>query len=221
MPRISAARQEATRQRILDAARQVFIGKGFDRATIDDVVAASGLSVGAIYNYFPNKDELIRVSIDAGSRRETEALLAETRAVGSIPERLDRSFRGFWTTTIDVRGGPAFLTEAWAEASREPLIRDLMGRRFERNAMFCSVVLREGVDTGELPADLDVDGLARTFAALLEGLVVEYVVTGGSLRRVDAQKRFRLVMDAVMGGRVTNGSAGSVDDTGAAPTESR
>lgn len=196
MPRISAEREEATRQRILDAAKQVFIEKGFDRTTIDDVVAASGLSVGAIYNYFRNKDELIRVTIDEGSRRDTEALLAETRAVGTIPERLDRSFRGFWTTTIEVAGGPAILTEAWAEAPRHPLIRDLMGRRFERIATFCSVILREGVDRGELRPDLDVEALARAFADLLEGLVVEYVVTGGSLRRVDAQKRFRLIMDA-------------------------
>jgi AcrR family transcriptional regulator len=201
MPRISAEREEATRQRILKAAKRVFVEKGFDRATIDDVVSACGLSVGAIYNYFPNKDELIRVSIDTANREETDALLADTQAVGPIMDRLDRSFRGWWEATIDVPGGPAFLTEAWAEASRRPLIRDLMARRFERGVMFCAVLLRESVERGELPADLDVDSLARTFAALLEGLVVEYVETGGALRRVDAQKRFRVVMDAWMTAR--------------------
>ncbi len=200
MPRISAEREEENRQRILRAAKGVFVEKGFDRATIDDVVAASGVSVGAIYNYFPNKDELIRVSIDTANQTETDALLAETRAAGPIGERLDRAFRGWWAATLDVPGGAAFLTEAWAEAARRPLIRDLMARRFERAAMFCSVLLRESVDRGELPATLDIDALARTFAALLEGLVVEYVNTGGSLRRVDAQKRFRLIMGAFMAG---------------------
>ena len=201
MPRITAAREEATRKRILTAAKRVFIEKGFARATIDDVVAACGLSVGAIYNYFPNKDELIRASIDTANREETDALLAETQAVGPIMDRLERSFRGWWESTIDVPGGPAFLTEAWAEASRRPLIRDLMARRLERAVMFCSVLLRESVERDELPADLDIDVLAHTFASLLEGLVVEYVETGGSLRRVDAQKRFRVVMDAWMTAR--------------------
>lgn len=201
MPRITAAREEATRKRILTAAKRVFVEKGFDRATIDDVVAACGLSVGAIYNYFPNKDELIRASIDTANREETDALLAETQAAGPIMDRLERSFRGWWEGTIDVPGGPTFLTEAWAQASRRPLIRDLMARRLERGVMFCSVLLRESVERGELPADLDVDTLAHTFAALLEGLVIEYVETGGSLRRVDAQKRFRVVMDAWMTAR--------------------
>ncbi len=200
MPRITAEREEATRRRILKAAKGVFVEKGFARASIDDVVAASGMSVGAIYNYFGNKDELIWAAIDTANREENDALLADTQSVGAVLDRLDRSFRGWWEGTLDVPGVPSFLTEAWAESSRRPLIRELMARRFERAVMFCSVLLRESVEHGELPPDLDVDTLARTFACMLEGIVIEYVETGGTLRRVDAQKRFRVVMDAVMAG---------------------
>jgi len=199
MPRISAAREEATRQRILKAAFRVFIEKGFHRASIDDVVAACGLSVGAIYNYFPNKDELIRASIDDTGRQETEALLADTQAVGSIWDRMERAMGGWWRGTVEIPGGPAFLADAWGEASRRPLIRELMARRFERSVMFSTVILRESVNRGELPPDLDVDGLARTFAALLDGMVLEYVFSGGTLRLVDAVNRVRLVMGAVQG----------------------
>ncbi len=200
MPRISAQREEATRQRILDAAYRVFIEKGFHRASIDDVVAASGLSVGAIYNYFPNKDELIRASIDDEGQKGTAALLVDTQAVGSIWDRMERAMRGWWTTTVEIPGGPAFLADAWSEASRRPLIRDLMARRFERTAMFSSVILRESVNRGELPADLDVEELARMFSALLDGMVLEYIYSGGTLRYADALNRVRLVMQAVSAG---------------------
>jgi AcrR family transcriptional regulator len=200
MPRISAEREEATRQRILKAARQVFVEKGLDRASIDDVVAACGLSVGAIYNYFPNKDELIRASIEAAFREESAAVLADTQAGGSVSEMLDRAVRGWWKYTMEAPGGPAFLAEAWAEVSRRPLIRELMARRFERGLTVISVLLRECVDRGELPADLDVDTVARTFASLLDGMVLEYVVTGGSLRQADASNRVRLVMRAFLAG---------------------
>lgn len=199
MPRISAEREEATRQRILKAAFRVFIEKGFHRASIDDVVAACGLSVGAIYNYFPNKDELIRASIDDTGREETEALLADTQAVGSIWDRMERAMGGWWRGTMEIPGGPAFMADAWGEASRRPLIRDLMARRFERSVMFSTVILRESVNRGELPPDLDVDVLARTFAALLDGMILEYVFSGGTLRLVDAVNRVRLVMGAVVG----------------------
>jgi AcrR family transcriptional regulator len=196
MPRISAQREEATRQRILKAARQVFVEKGFHRANIDDVVAASGLSVGAIYGYFQNKDELIRESILAANREESEAILADTQAAGSMWERLSRAIRGWWAYTIEAPGSPVFLTEAWAEASRRPAIREFMALRYERGLTVLAVLLHGCISRGELPAELDVDALARTLGALLDGMVIEYVVTGGSLRRADAEKRVRLVMEA-------------------------
>lgn len=198
MPRISAAREEATRQRILKAAREVFVEKGLDRASIDDVVAASGLSVGAIYNYFANKDELIRQSIDGAVKEESSALLADAQAAGSVEDRIERAVRGWWKYTMEAPGGPAFLAEAWGEASRRPLIRDLMARRFERGVTLNAVLFQDCVRRGDLPADLDVDALARTMQALVDGMVLEYVVSGGSLRRADALKRIRLVLGAAI-----------------------
>jgi AcrR family transcriptional regulator len=198
MPRISAEREEATRRRILQAARQVFVEKGFHRATIDDVVIASGLSVGAIYSYFPNKDELIRASILAANRDESDAVLADTRAAGSVMDRFDRAIRGWWRFTIEAPGAPAFLAEAWGEASRRPLVRDLMAVRLERGITMTLIMLRECVEHGELPADIDVDALARTIGALTDGMVLEYVVSGGSLRLEDARNRIRLVLDAAI-----------------------
>ena len=198
MPRISAEREEATRRRILKAARQVFVEKGFHRASIDDVVAACGLSVGAIYTYFPNKDELIRASILDANREESDAVLADTRAAGSVGERLDRGIRGWWRYTIEAEGAPAFLAEAWGEASRRPLIRDLMARRHERGITMTSIMFRECVERGDLPARVDVDALSRTIAALTDGMVLEYVVSGGTLRFEDAQNRIRLVLEAAI-----------------------
>jgi AcrR family transcriptional regulator len=198
MPRISAEREEATRRRILKAARQVFVEKGFHRASIDDVVAACGLSVGAIYTYFPNKDELIRASILDANREESDALLADTRPAGSVGERLDRGIRGWWRYTIEAEGAPAFLAEAWGEATRRPLIRDLMARRYERGLTMTSIMFRECVERGDLPARIDVDALARTIGALTDGMVLEYVVSGGTLRFEDAQNRIRLVLEAAI-----------------------
>jgi AcrR family transcriptional regulator len=198
MPRISAERESATRRRILKAARTVFVEKGFHRASIDDVVAECGLSVGAIYTYFPNKDELIRASILEANKEESDAVLADTLAAGSVAERLDRAIRGWWRYTIEAEGTPAFLAEVWGEASRRPLIRDLMARRWERGVTMTSIMLRECVEHGDLPADIGVDALARTISALTDGMVLEYVVSGGSLRFEDAQQRIRLVLDAAI-----------------------
>jgi AcrR family transcriptional regulator len=52
------AKTGATQRRILDAATEVFATRGFTAATMADVVAASGASIGSIYHHFGGKSEL-------------------------------------------------------------------------------------------------------------------------------------------------------------------
>jgi len=54
------ARTDATQQRILDAAIDVFSACGFTAATMADIVAASGASIGSIYHHFGGKKELFQ-----------------------------------------------------------------------------------------------------------------------------------------------------------------
>jgi len=61
MPRVTVAHEQAVRQRIVEAAIRVFGEMDYQRATVQDVVRASGLSVGAVYTYFKSKEELFLV----------------------------------------------------------------------------------------------------------------------------------------------------------------
>jgi AcrR family transcriptional regulator len=62
------ARAAETRARILAAARRVFADRGYAAGTTNRIAEAAGLSVGSLYQYFPNKDailvELVRAHID-------------------------------------------------------------------------------------------------------------------------------------------------------------
>ena len=55
-------RQERSRRtvaRILDAATHVFHERGYSAATTNDIAVEAGVSVGSLYQYFPNKDALL------------------------------------------------------------------------------------------------------------------------------------------------------------------
>ena len=52
------AKTDATQQRILDAATDVFAARGFTAATMADIVDHSGTSIGSIYHHFGSKEEL-------------------------------------------------------------------------------------------------------------------------------------------------------------------
>ena len=58
MVRRTRAEAEQTRQRILDAALQVFHERGVSRTTLEQVARAAGLTRGAVYWHFANKTEL-------------------------------------------------------------------------------------------------------------------------------------------------------------------
>ncbi len=69
----------AHRRDILTAAENVFAEKGFERSTMEDVARAAEFSVGALYNYFENKELLWSEVITRITRDFLDAFLKETR----------------------------------------------------------------------------------------------------------------------------------------------
>jgi AcrR family transcriptional regulator len=62
------------RERILQAALEVFARKGYHRAIVDDIVRASGTSKGAVYHHFPTKEALFLALVDEFSNHLATAV---------------------------------------------------------------------------------------------------------------------------------------------------
>jgi len=71
-----SARREATRQRILDAAREVFAENGVIGGTVEDICERAGFTRGAFYSNFADKDEVVAALVE----REHERLLGHLEA---------------------------------------------------------------------------------------------------------------------------------------------
>jgi TetR/AcrR family transcriptional regulator, transcriptional repressor of aconitase len=59
MPKVTHEYRDARRDQILSAARRCFLRNGFHATSVQDLVAESGLSSGAVYRYFASKDDVI------------------------------------------------------------------------------------------------------------------------------------------------------------------
>jgi AcrR family transcriptional regulator len=57
--RVTAATKAATRQRILEAARELFFASGFEAATTRDIADAAGIASGTLFNYFTTKEAIL------------------------------------------------------------------------------------------------------------------------------------------------------------------
>jgi AcrR family transcriptional regulator len=74
-------KKRETRQRILDVAVELFQDQGFDQTSVDEIAARADISRGTCFNYFPNKEDILREI----ALRELEHLqtLAEDDQTGS------------------------------------------------------------------------------------------------------------------------------------------
>jgi AcrR family transcriptional regulator len=203
VPRLSAAQEQQVRDRIIRAAVAVFAEKGYHRATIADVVARSGLSVGAIYTHFSGKEELFLQSCDLISGQGLDELAERLAPLTSTAARLHSAI-AYYVETIDEfddAPGQVGLVRAWAEAGEEPGVREMLVRRRERLFGAAQLLLREGISRGELPDWIDVDGLARGFLALLDGLLLQRIEAGDGYRPDDAIRRATAVLDVLLAAR--------------------
>jgi AcrR family transcriptional regulator len=57
--RVTAETKAATRERILAAARQLFLANGFDASTTRDIADSAGIATGTLFNYFPAKEAIL------------------------------------------------------------------------------------------------------------------------------------------------------------------
>lgn len=110
MPRVSQAHLDARRQQIVDAARIRFASHGFARTSMPDLVAASGLSIGAIYRYFTSKDEIIAAICEQAG----EVFLTEL-----TPEAVHASFEQVRAMAHE-HGHARLVAQIYAEAAISP-----------------------------------------------------------------------------------------------------
>ena len=90
-PEPATAKARRTRQQILEAALALFKEQGFDRASIRDIAARAGLSLGSTYYYFRSKEELVFAfyaqTHAAAWERKRERLRQLTAVPGTRPGR--------------------------------------------------------------------------------------------------------------------------------------
>ena len=112
------------RSQILDAAVICFAKRGFHQASMHDISAEAGISVGLIYRYFENKEAVISAMADR-HKKEIGELLGRARQAPTLLESLETLFTAHCCET-EPRVISAFVVDLYAEASRNPRVADLV-----------------------------------------------------------------------------------------------
>ncbi|HEX8804355.1 MAG TPA: TetR/AcrR family transcriptional regulator [Acidimicrobiales bacterium] len=186
--------QDLSRNQLLDAAEEVFGAKGFHETTLKEVAELAEFSVGSVYSFFHNKDDLF---LNVFLRRGAEFVpgMEEAVAAGGTPvEQLHRlvDFEvGFFRRHKHF--GRLYLRSS-STAMPPPQIQvdDALQANFQRAMEIEADVFRQGQRTGDLR-----DGDPLVLARLLSGLVATFQLLDPAVVSDDAGAPERLSLDTL------------------------
>ncbi len=178
MPKVTPDHKEQRKQTILDAAQSVFLGKGYQLATVDDIAARSGLSVGALYRYFPTKSDIMLTLLERKLGRAPEILQRLTQDIAGAWPRLQRCIEIF-VHALHVRHPSTgrFLIVAWGEAIQDNTVRKGLQGRYAELVDYLASIIDEGIAAGEFLPGAESWVIASMLVGMADGITL-YWSTG-------------------------------------------
>jgi AcrR family transcriptional regulator len=194
-------KSDETRTRILNAALAVFRERGFERATMREIAADSGVAVGAAYYYFESKDAIVMAFYE---RSQSEMLPLIEAQMGKS-KNLDSLLQAIISTKFEVFAPNrkllgALSAHADPEHPLSPFSKETAAIREQDIAFFEKAVATAGV---KLPSNL-TPYLPRLLWMYQMGLILFWVYdrsAGQKRTRVLYEKTLKMVMVGIKLGR--------------------
>ena len=164
-----------TRQRILDAAMDIFSAKGFHDTKLDEIVAEASTSKGSIYFHFPNKEKLFIALVDQFAdlieRHVKEAIEQEPVGMRRVQVALEAVLDTFSKYR---RPAKLLLVQAVGLGSVFEKKRLEVNDRF---AMLIKTYLDEAIDAGDI-ARVNTHVVSHAWMGAIYNVVIQWVYTG-------------------------------------------
>lgn len=130
--------------KVLKVARELFVSKGYHNVSIPAIVKASGVSTGAIYSYFENKESLAR-QIHDNTLEEFNLMLQERLAhATTVREKLE----SFGHLSFDIAESDPVMMEYMLYMKHSEFMTDAVPMCFTEPFKAVRLMLEEGMATG-------------------------------------------------------------------------
>lgn len=178
-----ARNPELTRQLIIDKALPIFNTKGYAAASISDITAATGITKGAIYGNFKNKDEVATAAFEKGVEIVATEIGKRVRAASTAPDKL-KAIVDFYEEYIKeppIPGGCPVLNSSIEADDSLPFLRSKVIRSIDLLKGSLVKIVNRGILEGQIKRDVDAEEFANFFYSIIEGVT--------SLSRIEGDGR--------------------------------
>ena len=172
--------EHESKVQILAAATAVFAEKGFAKASMNDIVRASGLSKGGVYWHFKSKDALVTAIFDQFFMEQLALLDTVIVGKGTAVAKLQQlaAFTSAGMTAVAAQF-PSPL-EFYALAAREESLKNNLQEHFQSYRTKIGKLVTQGITDGEFRSQNGED-VANTIIALFEGLLLMWAIAPDSI----------------------------------------
>lgn len=180
MPRVSQDQLDARRREILSAARACFARYGYEGATVRRLEEETGLSRGAIFHHFRDKESLFL----AVAEDDAATMVATVARNGLVQVMRDLAGAGSDTKTGDVAGWLGTQLEVSRRLRTDPAFARRWAARSEAIATATRDRLSRQREAGVLRTDVSISVLAGFLELAYDGLVL-HLATGRPIADLD------------------------------------
>ena len=167
--------EHESKQQILATAMTVFAEKGFAKASMNDIVRASGLSKGGVYWHFKSKDDLVTAIFDQFFTEQLGLLDEVMAGAGTAVAKLNQLAAFTSQGIIELAAQFPSPLEFYALAARDEVLKEHLRTHFQSYHQKINALVQQGITAGEFQPQ-DSGTVASTIIALFEGVLLIWAV---------------------------------------------
>lgn len=187
-------RSEETERRILQAALELFVRKGYHGTSINDIMHNVGLTKGALYAHFTSKGKLLLKIIEEFETHFIDKMIRtidsfDGDAIGKLHRTISYCSK-FAIQNLDLCVFLTYLTtELKADVDFEPALKDVY-RKYQK---FISGLILQGINQGLFKKELAPKLVALTFMALHDGVLHQWALNRKDINGEQYVRTFRKI----------------------------
>lgn len=191
MARKTREEAERTRQSIIEAAGVVFCRDGLHGARLEDVAREAGISRGAVYWHFRDKEELLQALL-----REQPLPIERPPVSGiDLAQSWELLYRDLLATLSDddLRQLPEILLHKSERTAAAAPVQERLAAAQERLGRHLRHALLQAVESGELARELDIEAAGELLRTCITGLLFECLQQPANL-----PERIAITLDSLL-----------------------
>ena len=164
----------SSRDKLLESAATLFLDKGYEAVSVNDICKHAEVSKGSFYHYFETKQVLFLILMEDWSSNLMQSILSQPISVDSdLKDVLIKMPYHFETAFAVVPKGFPILVDFWRQAMGDPAIWKTALEPYRYFTGFFMRIVETGQLNGSIRKDVNSEILARLLVAVAMGYLLE------------------------------------------------